>query len=138
MNNDAAHSPVSFDAFFGSLLQQMAEIKASIDAHSSAPLLENDLGIELMRAYSAKDVAHFLGTERVQSVYEIPGAELPAVRRIGSNKGYLGINILCYMHGLKPVDMKSAIEGYRKKLMDERPRVVPMPNKSNQNVHRVL
>ncbi len=58
---------------------------------------------------------------RVASVYEIPEDELPRVRRIGSKVGFLGINVLCYMHALEPVDVADAVERYRQKLLDERP-----------------
>ena len=81
------------------------------------------LGIEPMRAYSARETARLLGTRRVASVYEIPEDELPRVRRIGSGVGFLGINILCYMHGLPPLDMEAAIEQYRQHLIQDRPTV---------------
>ena len=95
-------------------------------AVQSMPLDLASLGLDPLRAYSAKEVAALLGTKRVASVYEIPEDELPRVRRIGSKVGFLGINILCYMHGLEPVDIASAVERYRQRLLDERPAVQPL------------
>ena len=94
-------------------------------------------GIDLMRAYSAKEVAYLLGTERIESVYNICETDLPRVKRIGSRIGFLGINVLCYMHGLKPVDMKSAIEHYREKLEQERGTVLSM-NSEKAGLKRVI
>lgn len=84
------------------------------------------LGIEPLRTYDAKEAAHILGIKRVQSVYEIPDEDLPRVKRIGSNVGFLGINLLCYSHGLAPVDMTAAIEQFRARLMSDRPNVQPL------------
>ena len=81
------------------------------------------LGVEPLKVCSAKEVASMIGTSRVQSVYQIPEEELPRVRRIGCDKGYLGINVLCYIHGLPPVDIAAAIEQYRKRLLQDRPTV---------------
>lgn len=93
--------------------------------------------LEPMKAYSAEEVAGWLGINRVESVYEIPNDELPRVRRIGRNIGYLGINVLCYMHNLPPVDIRAVTEGYRDRLMQERPNVIPLHPHSEEKT-RVL
>ena len=86
------------------------------------PTLDLDeLGIVPLRAYSAEEVAELLGVARTNSIYEIPETELPRVRRIGRAVGYLGINILCYMHSLEPVDVAGAVEAFRARLLDDRP-----------------
>ncbi len=92
------------------------------------------LGLDPLRAYSAKEVAELLGTRRLASIYEIPEDELPRVRRIGRAVGFLGINVLCYMHGLAPVDVPGAIETFRERLMQERrPTVRPLhPRKEDK------
>ncbi|MDZ4700932.1 MAG: hypothetical protein SH809_14645 [Rhodothermales bacterium] len=94
-------------------------------------------GLELMRAYTAKEVAEILGTPRVESVYEIPEAELPRVRRVGKGFGYLGINVLCYMAGQPPIDLEAAIEAYRQRLNDARGNILPM-SLASEGLTRVL
>ena len=99
------------------------EIIDGVVARLQPPRSEPDLaslGLDPLRAYSAKEVAKLLGTGRVASVYAIPEDELPRVRRIGRAVGFLGINVLCYMHSLAPVDVAAAIETYRQRLMQER------------------
>jgi len=123
MSQAGKHIANPFDAFFASLNDQLDEIKSMVTASARPALPAGDLGIELGRAYSPKEVAHLLGTSRTKSVYEIPEEELPRVRRIGSGIGFLGINVLCYMHGMPPVDMQSVIEGYRETLMKSAPKI---------------
>ena len=79
-------------------------------------------------------MAELLGTRRLASIYEIPEDELPRVRRIGRAVGFLGINVLCYMHSLAPVDVAGAIETFRERLMQERrPTVRPLhPQKGDK------
>ena len=91
-----------------------------------------------LRAYSAEEVAEILGTTRINSIYEIPASELPRVRRVGRAVGYLGINMLCYMHGLPPVDVAGAVEAFRERLLDERPSVVQPLRPSEPGKTRVL
>ncbi len=98
----------------------------------------NDLGIAPLRAYSAEEVAEILGTTRTNSIYEIPERDLPRVRRVGRTVGYLGINVLCYMHGLKPVDVAGAVEQFRARLLDERPSSVRPLYPDQQGKTRVL
>ena len=91
------------------------------------------LGIDPLHAYKAKEVAKMLGTKRVADVYGISEDELPRVRRGGTAFGYLGINILCYMHRLPPVDIAASIERHRRQLLDERPVAVqPMHPRNGQ------
>ena len=130
-------------AFVEAIAQRTAEIMLErLQGRGAAPAVR-DLealgmeGLDLMRAYSAKEVAALLGTQRVDSVYEISEDELPRVRRVGAHIGFLGINVLCYMHGLPPVDMAAAIEAYRAKLENDRPTVLPMRAGKN-NMTRVL
>ncbi len=94
----------------------LSEMRPALDLH--------ELGIVPLRAYSAEEVAELLGVARTNSIYEIPETELPRVRRIGRAVGYLGINVLCYMHSLPPVDVAGAVEAFRARLLDERPSVV--------------
>ena len=93
------------------------------------------MGLEPMRVYTPEEVAQLIGTTRVQSVREIPESELPRVRRIGSNIGYLGLNVLCYIHGLPPVDMEVAIENYRQRLEADRPNVRPLHSTSGADTN---
>ena len=79
------------------------------------------MGLEPMRAYRAKEVAELPGTKRVASVYEIPEDELPRAKRVGSSIGFLGINVLCYMHGRSPVDVAAMVEQFRQRLIQDRP-----------------
>ena len=104
----------------------------------SPPLDLAALGLDPLRAYSAKEVAEMLGISRVASVYEIPEDELPRVRRIGSAVGFLGINVLCYMHSLEPVDVAGALERYRKLLLDVRPVAVQPLHPKEPGKIRVL
>ena len=104
----------------------------------SAPLDLSAMGLDPLRAYSAKEVAEMLGTSRVASVYEIPEDELPRVRRIGSAVGFLGINVLCYMHSLEPIDVAGALERYRERLLDERPAAVQPLHPKEPGKTRVL
>ena len=118
---------------FEAIANRVAEIVAdritsTIQQQQTGQLLQVE-EIELMRAYSAQEVAHLLSTDRVESVYAIEEQYLPRVKRIGNRIGYLGINVLCYMHGLEPVDMEAVVEGYREKLMQERSTVLTMEDK---------
>lgn len=92
--------------------------------------------IRPLQVYSAREVAKMLGVNRVASIYEIPETELPKVRRVGSTIGYLGINVLLYMHELPPVDLRSELARYREKLMDERPAVKPL-HPEKQRITRI-
>ena len=98
----------------------------------------NDLGIAPLRAYSAEEVAEILGTTRTNSIYEIPERDLPRVRRVGRTVGYLGINVLCDMHGLQPVAVAGAVERFRARLLDERPSSVRPLHPDQQGKTRVL
>ena len=111
--------------------QSMLQDLSSADVRSA-------LGLDPLRAYSAKEVAEMLGTTRVASVYEIPENELPRVKRIGSTVGFLGINVLCYMHSLDPMDVAGAVERYRERLLDERPRAVQPLHPQQPGKTRVL
>ncbi|MEZ4699265.1 MAG: hypothetical protein R2834_02955 [Rhodothermales bacterium] len=134
MNNHTPHTDPA-GAFYEAIAdvvvrKLMEEIgRASLGGEPTDGLAIEKLGgrgLDLMRAYSAKEVAELLGTSRVESVYEIPENELPRVRRIGKSFGYLGINVLCYMAGRPPVDIDAAIEEYRKRLTEGRGNVLPM------------
>lgn len=113
----------AFSHLARSIAEQVAEqVRRSLQPAVAAPALDfAALDIHPMRAYSASEVASFLGTEREQSIYEIPADLLPRVRRIGRNVGFLGINVLCYMHGLPPVDVPAAIEMFRTRVVQDRP-----------------
>ncbi len=107
---------VKEDIIAGVAEHLLSEMRPTLDLH--------ELGIVPLRAYSAEEVAELLGVARTNSIYEIPETELPRVRRIGRAVGYLGINILCYMHSLPPVDIAGAVEAFRERLLDERRSVV--------------
>jgi len=106
--------------------QQLLNQLQKVD-QPAASLPVDHLGLEPMRAYTAREVADILGIKRLASVYEIPDHLLPRVRRIGSSIGFLGINVLCYMHDLPPVNVAGVVEAYRKRLLDEKPIVRPLP-----------
>lgn len=97
--------------------------KAAVDRSE----LENDLGIEPGRIYTQREVAGFLGAS-IKSVSRIPELELPRVRRIGSSIGYFGVNVLCYVHKLPPVDTESVAKSFRERLLNERPKIHSMPS----------
>ena len=129
----------AFETIMASIVDQAAKrILSHVQNNDQSPaqLIDCD-GFDLMRAYSAKEVARLLGINRVASVYEIPENELPRVRRIGTSIGFLGINVLCYMHGQPPVDMGAAIEQYRDRLMKDRPNIRAL-YPSNQVTNRIL
>ena len=69
----------------------------------------NSSGIEPMKVYSYKNAADILDTP-IKSVYNIPDDELPRVRRAGSNVGFLGIQLLRYIHGLDPIDTTQMVD----------------------------
>jgi len=87
------------------------------------------MGLEPLRAYTVGEAAHLLGIAE-GSVYKIPPNELPRVRRNGTAIGFLGINILCYMHQAEPVDVAGLLERMRRRLTEEadaaRPVVRPL------------
>ena len=129
----------AFEAMMSNVVDQAAQrflIQIQQNAQLSSSILDSD-SINLMRAYTAREVAQMLGINRVASVYEIPENELPRVRRIGTSIGFLGINVLCYMHGQPPVDMGAAIEQYRDRLMKDRPNIRAL-YPSNQVTNRIL
>lgn len=92
-------------------------------------LLSTHSTIELLKPYTAKEVAALLGVRRVESIYEIPLEDLPRVKRIGSSIGYLGINVLCYMLSLPPVDMQAIVEQYKAQLNEEARQINPIKSK---------
>lgn len=102
-----------------------ARLKPLLIQSQTSTLFEQS-ALQLMHVYTAKEVAVILNVNRKESIYEIPEQELPRVRRIGKHFGYLGINVLCYMHNLPPIDMHAAIEGYRHRLTKERSNVIPL------------
>lgn len=126
-----------FSLAFAGMAEQIAQrvfemMQAGLPA-AAPDLLSAPGGIEPMRVYTAEEVAEMLRTgldghdnARAESVYRIDKRDLPRVRRVGTKIGFLGINVLCYMHGLPPVDMEQIIEDYRAKLMAERPRPRPV------------
>ena len=117
-DNSFALVPMSF---LLELREKLDQALASTDSHLDVHICSSEF--DLLRAYSVDEVARMLGTSRVNSVYEISEEELPRVRRIGRNVGYLGINVLAYMHGLDPVDMESHIRLYRRQLFGDGPTV---------------
>ena len=65
-------------------------------------------GLVLWKAYTAKETGEILGLSN-KSVYEIPETLLRRARvgATGRTVRYLGINILCYLAGLPPVDTEA-------------------------------
>ena len=135
--NRVSQSLDPFSALFDQLAGRVATILEDrlesllnkVEVHS----LPTEDNIKLLHVYSAKEVAAILGTTRVASVYDIPPSELPTVRRIGSKKGYLGINILCYIHDMPPVDMEGYIQRCKKELFSKVDLFRDTKDKSNQN-----
>ena len=138
MSNLSDTSP-GFDALFGGLVdkiaQRVCEMLDERRTESGIDLLSMPGGIEPMRVYTAEEVAELLRTgmdgrenTNTASVYRIDKRDLPRVKRIGTKIGFLGINVLCYMHGLEPIDMERVIEDYRARLMNDRPKVKPLRN----------
>lgn len=143
MSEPAKHSnpmTIMFDAIAEHVAKVVGDRIESRLQNGGMPAVDlEQLGardLELLRAYSAKEVAGLLGTNRVESIYDIPEDELPRVRRIGKGFGYLGINILCYMAGRPPIDLGAAVEAYRERLEEGRGNVIPM--KASEGLTRVL
>ena len=91
--------------------QALDRIIERLEARLAPALPDLDAyGLEPIRVYTAKEVADLLGTTRVASIYEIPEDQLPRVRRIGSSIGFLGINVLSYMHRLPPIDIEAYVD----------------------------
>lgn len=114
------------DAFAKQIANALSQDIRSIITELQTSKMFTNSRIDLQKVYTAQEVAGILGTKRKESVYEIPQSELPRVRRVGKHFGYLGINVLCYMHSLPPVDMKATIESYRERLKQERTTVIPL------------
>lgn len=77
-------------------------------------------GINPWRAYPTKEAAVFLGLDP-STLSKISEHELPR-ERVGPSRGsvvYFGINILCYLVGLEPVDVKALVEQLRSDLLRE-------------------
>lgn len=128
MNGTAPHiDPMQsmFDALADRVADKLEARLRPLVASQPIDLLDT-AGLELMRVYSVKEAARLLGTNRIESVYAIPEDELPRVKRIGSRIGFLGINLLCYMHQVPPVDMQAAIEAFRERIINERPTIKPI------------
>lgn len=130
---------MSIDALLESVAERAARkaVAALRDNEKPEPLDFAQHGIEPLRVYSVKEVARFLGTKRLASVYAIDEAKLPRAQGVGSSVGFLGINVLCYMAGLEPVDFRSAVEAYRKHLLNDRPSM-QIVDRENPNLVRVL
>lgn len=129
-----------FTGFLESLIDNLAtSLEERLKPHLLQPaqLLNTETTFELMKLYTAKEVAAFLGVKRIESIYEIPQGELPRVKRIGSSIGYLGINVLCYMLSLPPVDMKALVVQYKAQLEEEACQIHPIKSK-NGAMRRVI
>lgn len=120
-----------FAAAFGQMAEQIARRVYEMmqeDKPAPAALTDDTGSIQPMRIYTADEVAEFLrvgmdGREQASadSVYRIDQNELPRVRRNGNRVGYLGINILCYIHSLPPVDVAAEVQRMRDQLMSAKP-----------------
>lgn len=108
-------------AAFDELVRKMDQLLN--ERNASLPDVDA-LGMEPLRAYTVKEAAHLLGVT-VSSVYKIPETELPRVRRNGTAVGFLGINLLCYMHQMPPVDVAGLVERMRRRLLAEAETVRP-------------
>lgn len=124
---------LAFAGMAEQIAQRVFEMMQARQPSTATDILNAPGGIEPMRVYTAEEVAELLRTgldghdnARAAAVYRIDKRDLPRVRRVGTKIGFLGINVLCYMHGLPPVDMEQLIEDYRAKLMAERPRPRPV------------
>ena len=139
MNQPNSHiDPMSgmFDALAERVAGRLEEKLRQLVGDHQAGLLENT-GLNLMKVYSPQEVCEILGTERVESIYAISQEELPRVKRLGTRIGYLGINLLCYIHNLPPIDMESVVKAYRDRLMSEAPTVRPINAEASGKI-RVL
>ena len=89
-------------------------------------------GIEPMKVYSYKSTAEILDTP-IKSVYNIPEDELPRVRRAGSSVGFLGIQLLRYIHGLDPINTEKMVDELSEVVKEQleatavRTKITPMP-----------
>lgn len=121
-----------FEAAFADMLQAAAEHAARTvlaelrPAAQPSPLALDDLGLEPMRAYTAREAARLLGITE-NSIYKIDEAELPRVRRNGTAIGFLGIHIIGYMHRLPPVDVAGCVERMRARLLEQAEAARPGP-----------
>jgi hypothetical protein len=132
-----ARSTIYGEMFASEFIEELAsKLAEKMPRPHAVELSFGDLGIELLKAYTAKEAAHYPGCHPT-SVYEISEMELPKVRRAGTGVGYLGINILLYVHGLPPVDVKKRLEAYRDALTRNRPAVQPLHPETRERT-RVL
>lgn len=115
----------SIDGIIGLFWDKLNEIHSLLEQDRKQTLLPNDLGLELLKPYSIQEVAAFLGSD-AETVRRIPAEVLPTVKRIGNRKGILGINILCYMHELLPVNYEDIAVNQRERILYEGSKVDSM------------
>jgi hypothetical protein len=117
------NTSMALDAILEAVAERAARkvLESQAEARPVTPALDFDRhGIEPLRVYSVKETAHFLGTNRLASVYTIDKERLPRANGVGSAVGFLGIHILCYMADLPPVDIRSAVQDFRERLLNDR------------------
>lgn len=98
-------------------------------------------GLVLWKAYTAKETGEILGLSD-KSVYGIPEAMLPRARvgATGRTVRYLGINILCYLAGLPPVDTEAIARKVRQAFIEQAsrpPAVHSMRSAGSGERHRI-
>ena len=130
-NKDPGASPPSIDQFFTYLAREITELKNIVKKSQIQIPPELDLGIKPGELYEQKDVATFLNTT-IKVISRIPEDELPRVRRIGRGIAYYGINILCYIHRLTPIDTEAITRQMREQLLGEAPKVKPLKIQSKK------
>ena len=105
---DRAGVPHQLAEHFGPLVQLLlaALPEQALRAQPAAPVDLADAGFDLFRSYDAKEAAAVLGISRVGSLYEIDEVELPRSRvgPGGTAVRFFGLDLLCYMKRLPPVD----------------------------------
>ena len=120
---------MSFEEHISTTIKQAVADALAAQAHPAMSISDLVAGSGIIpgKVYSTKEVARILGTNRVESVSQIPEELLPSVRRLGNRKGFMGINILCYIHELDPVDTKALTEQLKQEYMQSaRPKIKPI------------
>lgn len=101
-----------------------------IDAKKPIQNTELHASIQPWRCYTAHEAAAWLGLPdprtSSKAIYHIPETDLPR-RYVGEQRGsirFLGIDIICYILGVPPMDLSAEVEKVRSAL---RPAAKPKP-----------
>ena len=104
---EAAGVPEAIAEHHAPLLRLLLAAVGEADVSEPAPMVDlADAGFDLFRSYAAAEAAEILGIQRARSLYDIDELLLPRSRvgPAGTSVRFFGLDLLCYMKGLRPVD----------------------------------